>query len=105
MKPADCSSKPRAPARRTARANSAVRSGLTCLPRARPRSSREVGRGEHAFAQPSPPIRPPPLDHLLDMRDRGFRLDAVPEVEDQSAAGVIFQYVVDGAIQRGTPAD
>src|SRR5580698_2533856 len=29
------------------------------------------------------PIPPHPLDHLLDMRDRGFRQDAVAEVEDQ----------------------
>src|SRR5260370_39361783 len=102
MKRADCSSKPRDPAPPTARANSAVRSGSTCSPRARPRSSREVGRGdvyspshegrgeEHAFAQPSPLMRPHPLDHLLDILDRGFLLDAVIVVDNQSATGADF---------------
>ena len=43
----------------------------------------ESGAGEHALALTL--IRPHPLHHLLDMRDRGFRLDAVAEVEDQPA--------------------
>ena len=43
-------------------------------------------------------MRPYPLDHLLDMRDRGFRLDAVAEVENQPATSVIRQYVIDRAV-------
>src|ERR1700724_4092352 len=50
-------------------------------------------------------ISPHPLDHLLDMRDRGFRLDAVAEVEDQPAAGVIRKHVVDRLIQRRAAGD
>ena len=50
-------------------------------------------------------IRPHPFHHLLDMRDRGFRLDAVAEVEDQTAGGEIRQHVVDGAIQRSAARD
>ena len=38
------------------------------------------------------------------MRDRGFRQDAVAEVEDQPAARVIRQHVVDGAVERGAGA-
>ena len=34
------------------------------------------------------------------MRDRGFRLDAVAEVENQPAPRVIRQHVVDGAVER-----
>src|SRR4051794_35982283 len=49
-----------------------------------------------------PLIRPHPLYHLLDMRDRGFRLDAVAEVENQSAASVVRQHVVDGTVERRT---
>src|SRR5260370_684061 len=52
-----------------------------------------------------PPVRPHPLDHLLDMRDRRFRLDAVAEVEDQPAAGVICKHVVDRLVQRGAAGD
>ena len=53
----------------------------------------------------SPCIRPHPLQHLLDMRDRGFRLDAVAEIEDQPALRVIRQHVVDRAIERGAAGD
>ena len=35
------------------------------------------------------------------MRDRGFRQDAVTEIEDQPAFRVIRQHVVDRAIERG----
>ena len=43
-KPAACSSRPRAPARPTGRANSAAPSGSNCWTRARPRSSSAAGR-------------------------------------------------------------
>src|ERR1700737_4000985 len=52
------------------------------------------GRGEERSSSLSL-IRPHPLHHLLDMPDRGFRLDAVAEVEDQPPAGVIRKHVVD----------
>ena len=60
-KPAASSSRPRAPAPPTARANSAARSGSNCWPRARPRSSSAAGpsrwlrrerRGEHGALSP-----------------------------------------------------
>src|ERR1700738_1555870 len=50
-------------------------------------------------------IRPHPLDHLLDMRDRGFRQNAVAEVEDQPPGGEIRKHVVDRAIERSTTGD
>ena len=58
----------------------------------------------------SSPIGPYPLDHLLDMGDRGFRLNAVAEIEDQPARGVIRQHVVDRLDRarrrpRSAPAD
>ncbi len=46
-----------------------------------------------------------PFHHLLDMRDRGFRLNAVAEIEDQPAAGVIRQHIIDRSIERGTTCD
>ena len=39
------------------------------------------------------------------MRDRGFRLDAVAEVEDQPSLGVIRQHVVDGTVECGAASD
>ncbi len=39
------------------------------------------------------------------MRDRGFRLDAVTEIEDQSTASVIRKHVVDRLIERGAAGD
>ena len=101
-----CSSRFRAPAPPIGRANSAARSGSNCWPRARPTSSSAAGRCDgRRIATLSPLIRPHPLDHLLDMRDRGFRLDAVAEVEDQPAAGEIRQHVVDRAIERSAAGD
>src|SRR5665213_2202696 len=50
-------------------------------------------------------MRPHPLDHLLDMRDRGFRLDTVAEIEDQPAFGVIRQHVVDRPVERSAAGD
>ena len=47
----------------------------------------------------SPPKPPHPLQHLLDMGDRGFRQDAVAEVEDQPAGRVICQHVIDRSIE------
>ena len=47
-------------------------------------------------------VRPHPSQHLFDMGDRGFRQDAVAEIEDQPAARVIFQHIVDGAVERAT---
>ena len=38
------------------------------------------------------------------MRDRGFRRDAVAEVEDQPASRIVVEYVVDSAIERGAGA-
>ena len=52
----------------------------------------ESGAGKSALA---PLICPHPFHHLFDMRDRGFRLDAVAEVEDQPAGGEVRQHVVD----------
>ena len=53
----------------------------------------------------SPPIPPHPLQHLLDMRDRGFGQDAVAEVEDQPAGRVICKHVVDRRIERRATGD
>ena len=39
------------------------------------------------------------------MGDRGFRLDAVAEIEDQPALRVIGQHIVDGAVERGAAGD
>ncbi len=39
------------------------------------------------------------------MRDRGFRLDAVAKVEDQSPSAGIRQHVINSAIQRVTARD
>ena len=39
------------------------------------------------------------------MRNRGFRLDAVTEIEDQPPRREIFQYVVDRTIQRVAAGD
>src|SRR5882724_7367262 len=114
MKPAAVLSRLPVQAPPIARVNSAARSGSNCSTRAPLRSSSAAGRGEPTTAVIQAesrrklllaPIRPHPLEHLLDMRDRGFRLDAVPEVEDQPAGGVILQHVVDGAIERGTAGD
>ena len=56
------------------------------------------------FCFPAPQAQnksaPHPLQHLLDMGDRGFRLDAVAEIEDQPPLGVIRQHVIDGAVER-----
>src|SRR5690349_8442209 len=38
-------------------------------------------------------------DHLLDVGDRRFRLDAVAEIEDQSALAVARQYIIYRAIE------
>ena len=62
-------------------------------------------RGRTRCIADSTAIRPHPLQHLLDMRDRGFRLNAVAEVEDQPAAGVICQHVVDRAVERRAAGD
>src|SRR5882724_786527 len=111
MKPAAGSSKPRGSGLPTARANSAARSGSNCWRRGRRRLSSGAGRAERPpLSYPRrrlllTAIRPYPLHHLLDMRDRGFRLNAVAEVEDQPAAGVVRQHVVDGAIERGAAGD
>src|ERR1700722_15010644 len=56
-------------------------------------------------AADSPLIRPHPLDHPLDMGDRGFRLDAVAEVEDQPALAVIRQHVIDRLVERVAAGD
>src|SRR6266404_9954744 len=55
------------------------------------------GRGEGKSApsrQRSTLITSHPLQHLLDVSDRGFRLDAMAEIEDQPAFGVIRQHVI-----------
>ena len=39
------------------------------------------------------------------MRDRGFRGDAVAEVEDEPSLREVRQHVVDGAVERGTAGD
>ena len=44
------------------------------------------------------PSAPHALQHLLDMGDRRFRLDAVAEVEDQAALAEVGQHAVDGAV-------
>ena len=44
-------------------------------------------------------------DHLLHVCDRRFRLDAVAEIEDQSAGGIVFQHVVDSAIECRATGD
>ena len=46
-----------------------------------------------------------PLNHLLDMGNRGLRLDAMAEIEDQPAACEIRQYVVDRPIERVSAGD
>ena len=81
-------------ARRTGRANSAALVGLELLQRGRGRDHRADAadrlsrvRGLHASTitaalQLSAALAHP-AQHLLDMRDRGFRLDAVAEIEDQ----------------------
>ena len=50
-------------------------------------------------------VFPHALQHLFDMRDGRFRLDAVAEIEDVSAACVIRQRVIDSAIQRGAASN
>src|ERR1700694_4403117 len=102
MKTAGCSSRPRAPVRPTVRANSAARSGWNCWPRARQQSSSAAGRRDCVDLSL---IRPYPLQHLLDVSNRGFRLDAVAEIEDQTAFGVVRQHVVDRGIERGAAGD
>src|SRR5665213_4484419 len=92
------SSRRRALAPRIVRANSAARSVSHCWIKVRPTSSSAAGRCD-ARGEPLSLIRPHPLQHLLDMGDRGFRLDAVAEVEDQPAAAEIIEHVVDGAIE------
>ena len=42
----------------------------------------------------------PRLQHLLDMRDRRLRQDAVAEIEDERPAGERLQYRIDGAVER-----
>src|ERR1700693_2529067 len=146
MKPAGCSSRPRARGPPTARANSAAPSGSNSWARARPRSSNAAGRSERAAmlllipssssAKADDPVRrgvsipmqsvdywipafagmtsvvfasalvgPHPLQHLLDMRDRSFRLDAVAEVEDQPALCVVRKHVIDRLIECGAAGD
>src|SRR5436853_5435458 len=51
------------------------------------------------------PVRPYPLQHLLNMRDRGFRLDAMAQIENQAAAGEICKHVVDRLVERGAARD
>ena len=46
-----------------------------------------------------------PRDHLLDMRDRRFLLDAVAEIEDQPAVRKIRQYIIDRAVERCSARD
>src|SRR3954463_7255595 len=126
MKRAISSSRPRAPALPIVRANSAARSGSNSSKRAPPRSSSAAGlrlersaarRGEfpppksdrgvqrRLVDQSLSPVGPDPLQHLLDMGDRGLRLDAMTEVEDQPAGGVIRQHVVYRAIERRAAGD
>ena len=61
------------------------------------------GIGEHELGLSL--IGSHPFHHLLDMRDRGFRLNAVAEIEDQPAAGVIRQHIIDRSIERGATCD
>src|ERR1700731_681561 len=61
--------------------------------------------GMTADTKPSAPTPPHPLQHLLDMRDRGFRQDTVAEVEDQPAAGEIRKHVIDRLIERRATRD
>ena len=84
-KPAASSSRPRAPGPPTGRANSAARSGFELLAKGAA-DIIERSRPERSIGFSSRLVRPHPLEHLLDMGDRGFRLDAVAEVEDQPAA-------------------
>ena len=42
-----------------------------------------------------------PSEHLLDMRDRRSRQDAVAEIEDVAAGGERRHHVVDFAVERG----
>src|SRR5215218_8299063 len=97
MKPATCSLKPRDPGLRTVPANSAVPSGSNCWQRAQPRSSSEAVRTKRASAL----VPSHPLEHLLDMRDRRFRLDAMAQIEDQPPVREVYQHVVDSPIECG----
>src|SRR3954452_3362854 len=46
-----------------------------------------------------------PLQHLIDVRDRRFRLDAVPEVEYEPALAEVRQHVIDRLIESGAACD
>ncbi|MGY4291730.1 hypothetical protein ACVWXO_010996 [Bradyrhizobium sp. LM2.7] len=45
------------------------------------------------------------LQHLLDMGDRRFRLDAVAEIEDQASLREACEHVVDRAVERIAAGD
>src|SRR5258708_5771388 len=44
-------------------------------------------------------------EHTLHMRDRGLRHDAVAEIEDKRPIRKCLEYLVDGAVERGTAGD
>jgi hypothetical protein len=69
---------------------------------------KKSGRYLHAGVRGATALRPKilhPPDHPLDMRDRGFRQDAVAEIEDQPSFRVVRQHIVDRAIERRAARD
>src|SRR4051794_1111748 len=54
----------------------------------------------HSYTPRSSGSSPHPPQHPLHMRDRGFRQDAVAQIEDEGFCGERLEHLVDRAIER-----
>jgi hypothetical protein len=50
-------------------------------------------------------VRSHPLQHLIDMRDWRFRLNAMAEIEYEPAIAEVRQHIIDGLIESGAACD